>query len=87
MINQLNPPLVARDGHKLRVILLSRVSDPGPGKQDIRSLEDQEAMHRRWLSERTNLPVEVHVLAGSGSGEYLERAECKRRLKTVARDG
>jgi site-specific DNA recombinase len=75
MYSILQPPLVARNGHTLEVLITCRVSSPGPGKQDIRSNDDQEAMHRKWLSEYTNLPYQVTVLAGSGSGESLERNE------------
>jgi hypothetical protein len=44
MVAELKPPLIARKGHTLRVLLPCRVSDPGPGKQDIMSLADQEAL-------------------------------------------
>lgn len=86
MINELKPPLAARNGHTLRVLLPCRVSDPGPGKQDILSLDDQEASYRRWLSEHTALPMEVTVLAGSGSGEWLEREEYLRLIELVESD-
>jgi hypothetical protein len=45
----------------LRVLLICRVSSPGEGKQDIRSLDDQEAMLRRWLLEHVNQQIEVTV--------------------------
>ncbi len=44
MVAELKPPLIARKGHTPRVLLPCRVSDPGPGKQDIMSLADQEAL-------------------------------------------
>ena len=78
MVSELKPPLVARNGHTLRVLLPCRVSDPGPGKQDIMSLSDQESLHRHWLSEHTALVLDVTVIAGSGSGECLERKEYGR---------
>ena len=71
----LQPPLRPRDGRVLRVLSVRRVSDPGPGKQDVRSLDDQGALHDRWLREHTDLAYEVTVLQGSGSGESLERKE------------
>lgn len=86
MTTELKPPLNARNGHTLRVLLPCRVSDPGPGKQDIRSLGDQEALYRHWLSEHIALPVEVTVLAGSGSGEWLEREEYLRLMESVESD-
>jgi len=82
-VAELKPPLAARNGHTLKVILPCRVSDPGPGKQDIMSLADQEAMHRRWLSEHTSLPLSITVLAGSGSGECLERREYRQLIELV----
>lgn len=83
MVNELQPALTAHNGHTLRVLVPCRVSNPGPGKQDIRSLADQEALHRRWLDEHTSLPVDVTVVAGSGSGECLERAEYLRTMDLV----
>jgi len=47
------------------------------------SLADQEAMHRRWLSEHTALPLDVQVVAGSGSGEWLDRNEYLRLIELV----
>lgn len=67
--------LVPKNGHTLRVILVCRVSDPGPGKQDVRSIYDQEAMLRSRLKEYWSGPIEIIVVAGSGSGEWLERDE------------
>ncbi len=84
MVAELKPPLTARNGHTLKVILPCRVSDPGPGKQDIMSLADQEAMHRRWLSDHTSVPLAITVLAGSGSGECLERREYHQLNELVA---
>jgi site-specific DNA recombinase len=75
MASDLNPPLVAKRDHRLRVLFVERVSSPGPGKQDIRSLDDQEAMLREWLKTRTDLPFEATIVAGSGSGEHLDRKE------------
>ena len=83
MVSELKPPLTARNGHTLKVLLPCRVSDPGPGKQDIMSLADQEAMHRRWLSEHTSLPLATKVLAGSGSGECLERREYHQLIELI----
>jgi site-specific DNA recombinase len=84
MAAYLDPPLVPRDGHTLRVIFAGRVSDPGPGKQDIRSLEDQEIKYRHWLSQHTDLPTEITVVAGSGKGEWLDRREYLELCDLVA---
>jgi hypothetical protein len=75
----LNPPLVTKNGHTLEVIIAGgRVSDPGPGKQSILSLDDQESMHMECLNANTDLPLNVTVVAGSGSGEILDREEYLR---------
>src|SRR6478672_2815649 len=82
----LNPPLSARDGHCLQVLGPCRVSSPGPGKQDIRSNDDQEARIREFLEASTNSPFQVTPVAGSGSGECLERAEYLRLIDLVESD-
>jgi site-specific DNA recombinase len=66
-------PLEARHGANLRGIAVCRVSDPD--KQDERSLPDQEALYRHWLDVHTELPYELTVVAGTGSGESLQREE------------
>ena len=72
MLAQLHPPLVARNGHRLKVLGIARISTE---HQDALSLEDQEALLRRWLSQHTDLPVDLNVIAGRGSGELLDRKE------------
>ncbi len=81
-----NTSLRPRNGHTLRILSVRRVSDPGPGKQDIRSLDDQGALHERWLAEHVDVPFEVTVVAGSGSGESLERGEHLRLIALVESD-
>ncbi|MEX2170794.1 MAG: recombinase family protein [Pirellulales bacterium] len=71
----LSPPLVPKDGRQIRILLICRVSSPGNGKQDIRSLDDQEQMLRRWVAEHIGTNVEIVVIAGQGSGERLDREE------------
>jgi hypothetical protein len=82
-IGGLQPPLRPRNGHTLKVLMPGRVSDPRPGKQDKQSLDDQEDIQRRWLARHTEIPTEVTVVAGSGSGEILEREEYLRLLKAT----
>ena len=79
----LQPPLRPRNGRTLRVLLPGRVSDLRPGKQDRRSLEDQEDIQRRWLPQHTDLPVRIMVISGSGSGEILGRDEYQRLLRLI----
>jgi hypothetical protein len=83
MSTVLQPPLTARHGHKLKLLYVCRVSDPGPDKQDERSNDDQQAMLSRWLIANTDLPYEVTVLAGFGSGEWLERKEYLQLLESI----
>jgi predicted site-specific integrase-resolvase len=49
-------------------------------------LDDQGALHNRWLNERAGLPYKVTVVAGSGSGEYLERTEYLQLIELVESD-
>lgn len=76
--------LTPKNGHSLEVLAVCRVSCPGEGKQDIRSLEDQEALLRKWLDEHTEHHHEITVIAGSGSGENLERAEHLQLLNEIS---
>ena len=83
MTVRLDPPLVPRNGHTLEIILVARVSDPRPGKQDERSLDDQDFGLQNWIAPRVNYPVNNTLVAGSGSGEYLERAEYLKLIALV----
>jgi hypothetical protein len=76
-------PLVPRHGHTLKVILPCRVSDPGPGKQDERSNDDQEAMLRARLKDYLDGEVSITVVAGAGSGKWLEREEYLQLIEIV----
>lgn len=79
-------PLVPRNGHTLKVILPCRVSDPGPGKQDERSNDDQEAMLRARLKDYFDGDASITVVAGSGSGEWLEREEYLQLIDMIESD-
>jgi DNA invertase Pin-like site-specific DNA recombinase len=83
MSRKLDPPLAPRNGRTLEVLILCRVSDPAPGKQDEKSLDDQEAERRDWLADNTELPFNITVIAGSGSGEYLDREESARAMEEL----
>lgn len=81
----LNPPLTARYGQTLKAIFPGRVSDPRPGKQNReQSLGDQQSLQYRWLRQHTQLPFNITVVAGSGSGELLEREEYLRLKSLVS---
>ena len=68
----LQPSLTARNGHTLEVLGIARISTE---HQDALSLEDQEALYRGWLAQHTELPSELKMIAGRGSGEWLGRVE------------
>jgi site-specific DNA recombinase len=83
MLTTVFPSPLNQRTNTLRVLLICRVSSPGEGKQDIRSLDDQEALLRRWLKEHIDQPVEVTVIAGTGSGERLDRKETEQAEELV----
>ena len=76
----LNPPLVPKHGRKLVVLLICRISRK---TQDEKSLEDQEALYRKWLEENTDCEIEVIVIAGQGGGERLTRVEYEQACAEV----
>ena len=78
---RLDPPLTAKNGHKLEVLAICRISTI---HQDKRSLADQEASYREWLAQHTDLPVEMHVVSSQGSGECLDRSELLDATEKVA---
>lgn len=65
-------PLTPRDDRVLRVLIIARISTV---HQDPRSLDDQRALCERYV--RDHYPGEIHieVIAGRGSGEFLDRQE------------
>jgi len=67
--------LTPQNGHTAEVLLVTRVSDARPGKQDVRSLTDQQHMLEKWL--RANLTVRLKVTVNSckGRGEEIDRKE------------
>jgi hypothetical protein len=72
MMNHLDPPLRPRDEQTLRVLGICRISTD---HQDQRSLEDQEALLRRFVRDHYDGSVSIRIIAGRGSGEYLDRKE------------
>jgi site-specific DNA recombinase len=68
----LTPPLRPRDGHTLRVLGVARISTLN---QDERSLDDQEALLRRWLDRHHGRAYSLQMVSSQGSGERLDRAE------------
>jgi DNA invertase Pin-like site-specific DNA recombinase len=81
----LHPPLIAaKNGHEYQIIAVCRVSDPGPDKQDLKSLDDQADSYREWLKRSVDGTYNMEVIAGSGSGELLDREEYQRLIELVA---
>ena len=72
MTSHLDPPLVPRHGRTLNVLGICRISTE---HQDQKSLGDQEALLRRFVQEHYDGPVHWTIIAGRGSGEYLDRKE------------
>jgi hypothetical protein len=72
MTNHLDPPLVPRRGGVLNVLGICRISTDHQGQK---SLEDQEALLRRFVHEHYSGHVRWSVVTGRGSGEYLDRKE------------
>ncbi|HMP06889.1 MAG TPA: recombinase family protein, partial [Lacipirellulaceae bacterium] len=80
-ISFLSPPLRPRNGSLLRVLIVARISTI---HQDARSLDDQEALCRRWIEDHYDGPVEFEVIATRGSGERLDRAELRQIEDRIA---
>src|SRR2546421_2736236 len=84
-MSDIQPPLAApKNGHCHQIIGACRVSDPGPGKQDIRSNSDQENSYRELLDRNVHQRYEMTIMAGSGSGEDLGRKEYQKLIDMVA---
>lgn len=77
------PPIGSpRNGKILQVLGIARVSKPKKDKRPRHkeqnkelSLEAQEALYRRVVQQNYDKPFELHMIAGTGSGEYLDRKE------------
>lgn len=80
----LQPPLAARNGRKLKVLAICRISTVN---QDEKSLEDQEASYREWITRHTDLPFDLTVIASQGSGECLDRKEYLHAIELVESGG
>ena len=85
-MHYLDPPLRPKVGSKLNVLMICRVSSPGPGKQREESNDDQEVRLRRFLGEVWDGPIDVRVIAGFGSGEKVDRNEYRQAEDAVSTD-
>ena len=80
MTVNLQPPLLARNGRTLKVLGIARISTI---HQDLLSLEDQEQLYRKWLNQNTDLPYQLSMISGRGSGEDLDRKEYLQALDAI----
>ncbi|MBX7165911.1 MAG: recombinase family protein [Pirellulales bacterium] len=70
----------SRAGGPVRVLGIARISTV---HQDEQSLDDQEALYRRWLEEHGVARHKLRMLKSRGSGERLDRAELKRARRLI----
>jgi site-specific DNA recombinase len=66
-------PVVPRNGHTLRTVIVARIS--GCQNQKELSLEDQEDHARQVVADLYDGPGEFTVIATKGKGERLDRPE------------
>ena len=79
-----HPPLAEpKNGQTYEIIAVCRVSDPGPNKQEWKSLDDQEHSCREVL-ESLKRPYQLTTISGSGSGEWLTRGELQRLTDEIS---
>lgn len=64
-----------RNGRNLRVIIVARISTI---HQDMKSLDDQVALCKDYVTRRFSGPIEWTPIATQGSGEWLDREEILR---------
>ena len=64
----LNPPLKAKDGCPLRCVIVARISTE---HQDPRSLEDQEAMCRKYVADHFDGRVSFIVISSVKSSIFF----------------
>lgn len=83
MFLSLDPPLRPRRGVTLNVLGICRISTV---HQDLHSLDDQEALLRRYIAENYDGPVSYHFLKSRGSGECVDRRELLEAEERVESD-
>jgi site-specific DNA recombinase len=80
MSSHLDPPLVPRRGRTLNVLAICRISTE---HQDKKSLDDQEALLRRFVADNFEGPVFWDVISSCGSGQYLYSTELARTEELI----
>ncbi len=71
-ITPLDPPLVPKDGRTLRILGICRISTE---HQDAKSLDDQEALIRRYVADHYDGPTRWEIISSRGSGQHLDSEE------------
>ena len=79
-ITLLEPPLVPRDGRILRILGICRISTE---HQDAKSLDDQEALLRRYVADHYDGPTQWEIISSRGSGQYLDSKELARTKSRI----
>ena len=79
-VNSLSPPLAPRNGRTLQVLGVCRISTD---HQDDRSLDDQEALIRRYVAACYDAPAEFNFIKTRDSGEALDRDELREIERLV----
>lgn len=74
-LDRFDPPLQPRRNGPLVVVYVCRIS--GLSQSEL-SLSDQEAMLHNLVTREYHGPLSVHVIAGRGSGEVLDRREARQ---------
>ena len=72
MVTLLDPPLRPRQGPGLNVLGICRISTV---HQDLQSLDDQEALLRRYITAHYDGLVNFHFIKSRDSGEFLDTRE------------
>ena len=72
MTHRPDPPLTSRNGGLLRVLAVCRISGVNP---DLKALDDQEALLRRYLADHHEGPAEWKPVSSRDSGELLDGVE------------
>ena len=80
MVMELDPPLKPRGRDPLNVLLICRISTV---HQDLRSLDDQEALLRKYIDDHYDGPVNFRCIRSQGSGEVLGTREILEAVALV----
>ena len=72
MANSLNPPLAPKRRGILKVLIIARISTE---HQDVRSLDDQIAKAKEYVTQVYSNRVDWTIIQSRGSGEHLDRKE------------